>query len=51
MSKVIRTIPEPNKTVNVGFADGHVTRKKADDLFVEKAADAYMNRSPLWLPK
>src|SRR4030042_230081 len=41
----------PNKTVNVGFADGHVTRKKADDLFVEKAADAYMNRSPLWLPK
>jgi len=41
----------PNKTVNVGFADGHVARKKADDLFVEKATDAYTNRSPLWLPE
>ncbi|MHC4203296.1 MAG: type II secretion system protein [Planctomycetota bacterium] len=41
----------PNKTVNVGFADGTVARKKADDLFVEKADDTYINRSPLWLPK
>ncbi len=41
----------PNKTVNVGFADGHVARKKADDLFVEKAADTYTNKSPLWSPK
>ena len=41
----------PNKTVNVGFADGTVTRKKADDLFVEKSGDTYINRSPLWLPK
>jgi prepilin-type processing-associated H-X9-DG protein len=41
----------PNKTVNVGFADGHVARKKADDLFVEKTADAYTNRSPLWIPE
>jgi len=41
----------PNKTVNVGFADGHVSRKKADDLFVEKIAKDYKNKSPLWLPK
>jgi prepilin-type processing-associated H-X9-DG protein/prepilin-type N-terminal cleavage/methylation domain-containing protein len=41
----------PNKTVNVGFADGHVARKKADDLFVEKAEDVYTNRIPLWLPE
>ena len=41
----------PNKTVNVGFADGHVARKKADDLFIEKAADTYTNKIPLWSPK
>jgi prepilin-type processing-associated H-X9-DG protein len=41
----------PNKTVNVGFVDGHVSREKADDLFVEKAGDTYKNIRPLWLPK
>ena len=41
----------PNKTVNVGFADGHISRTKADDLFVEKTNGSYKNRSPLWLPK
>jgi prepilin-type N-terminal cleavage/methylation domain-containing protein/prepilin-type processing-associated H-X9-DG protein len=41
----------PDRTVNVGFAGGHVTRKKADDLSVEKTGDTYRNRSPLWLPK
>jgi len=41
----------PNRTVNIGFADGHSERIKADDLFVEKSADAYTNRSPLWSPK
>lgn len=41
----------PNKSVNVGFADGHVSRKKADDLFVEKTDTSYKNRFPLWLPK
>jgi prepilin-type N-terminal cleavage/methylation domain-containing protein/prepilin-type processing-associated H-X9-DG protein len=41
----------PNKTVNVGFADGHVNRRRADDLFVEKTNDGYKNRFPLWLPK
>ncbi len=42
----------PNKTVNVGFADGHVNpnRMKADDLFVEKTDAGYKNRFPLWLP-
>jgi len=41
----------PNKTVNVGFADGHVSCTKADELLVEKTGDTYKNRSPLWLPK
>jgi len=40
----------PNKTVNVGFADGHVSRTKADELFVEKIDAGYKNRFPLWLP-
>lgn len=39
-----------NKTVNVGFADGHVNRTKADDLFVEKTGSDYKNKSPLWVP-
>jgi len=41
----------PNRTVNVGFVDGHVSRTKADDLFVEKTSDGYTNKSPLWVPK
>ncbi len=41
----------PKKTVNVGFVDGHMSRKKADDLFVEKMGDGYKNKSPLWVPK
>jgi prepilin-type processing-associated H-X9-DG protein len=41
----------PNKTVNVGFADGHVNRTKADNLFVEKIGSDYKNKSPLWVPK
>jgi prepilin-type N-terminal cleavage/methylation domain-containing protein/prepilin-type processing-associated H-X9-DG protein len=41
----------PNRTVNVGFADGHAKRAKADDLFVEKTDDGYRNQSPLWVPK
>lgn len=41
----------PNKTVNVGFADGHIARKIADDLLVEKQDDDYTNRSPLWSPE
>ena len=41
----------PNKTVNVSFVDGHLTRIRADDLFVEKIVDEYKNKSPLWQPK
>ncbi len=41
----------PNKTVNVGFADGHVVRRKAQELFVEKTAEGYKNQVPLWTPK
>lgn len=40
-----------NKTVNVGFADGHSERRRAIDLFIEKTDDTYMNKSPLWVPK
>jgi prepilin-type N-terminal cleavage/methylation domain-containing protein/prepilin-type processing-associated H-X9-DG protein len=41
----------PNKTVNVGFADNHVSTLKARELFVEKTTDGYVNRRPLWSPK
>lgn len=41
----------PKKTVNTGFVDGHVSRTKADDLFVKKTDSDYKNKSPLWVPK
>ena len=41
----------PQMTVNVGFADGHVSRTKAEDLLVKKTSDGhYENRFPLWTP-
>jgi prepilin-type processing-associated H-X9-DG protein/prepilin-type N-terminal cleavage/methylation domain-containing protein len=41
----------PNKTVNVGYVDGHAESKPADDLLVEKAGEnQYDNLSPLWEP-
>jgi prepilin-type N-terminal cleavage/methylation domain-containing protein/prepilin-type processing-associated H-X9-DG protein len=40
----------PGKTINAGFADGHISCKKADDLLVEKTNDGYKNRCPLWVP-
>ena len=40
----------PNKTVNVGFADGHAHRMKAEELFVESSVDEY-KYAPLWVPK
>ncbi|MBA7664158.1 hypothetical protein ES703_72213 [subsurface metagenome] len=40
-----------NKSVNVGFVDGHAGRVKADALFVEETDGSYINRSPLWLPR
>lgn len=40
-----------NRTVNVGFVDGSVSRLKADDLFVEEIESRYSNRYPLWQPE
>jgi prepilin-type N-terminal cleavage/methylation domain-containing protein/prepilin-type processing-associated H-X9-DG protein len=37
----------PNKTVNVGFADGHTECRKASELLVEKTEAGYTN-SLLW---
>jgi prepilin-type N-terminal cleavage/methylation domain-containing protein/prepilin-type processing-associated H-X9-DG protein len=39
------------KTVNIGFVDGSVRKKKAEDLLVEKTAEGYKNQKPLWIPK
>lgn len=39
-----------NKTVNIGFVDGHFTREKADNLLVEKMGETYTNKVPLWQP-
>jgi prepilin-type processing-associated H-X9-DG protein/prepilin-type N-terminal cleavage/methylation domain-containing protein len=41
----------PNKTVNIGFVDGHVARRKASDLLVEKVGEDDYDYSPLWGPK
>ena len=41
----------PNKTINIGFLDGHVSRNSADDVLVEKSSDRYKNLVPLWGPK
>jgi prepilin-type N-terminal cleavage/methylation domain-containing protein/prepilin-type processing-associated H-X9-DG protein len=41
----------PNKTVNIGFLDGHVARKKAIDLVVRKLGEGNYDYSPLWGPK
>lgn len=41
----------PDRTVNVGFVDGHADRKKAEDLLVRGSGAIYQNRHPLWLPK
>jgi len=40
-----------NKTVNVGFVDGHVGCAQADDFCVKKADEGYKNLRPLWLPR
>jgi prepilin-type N-terminal cleavage/methylation domain-containing protein/prepilin-type processing-associated H-X9-DG protein len=41
----------PNKTVNIGLVDGHVARRKADDLLVEKAGEDDYDYRPRWGPK
>ena len=40
-----------NKSINVGFVDGHVSCLNADELLVEEIEGEYSNRSPLWQPK
>ena len=40
----------PNKTINIGFVDGHVAQVKAGDLFVKKNGSGYVNLYPLWIP-
>lgn len=44
-----------NKTVNVGFADGHVDRMEASALEVKTTGESdekmYHNRTPLWEPR
>jgi prepilin-type processing-associated H-X9-DG protein len=38
----------PQRTVNVGFADGHTERVEAEKLRVTKQGEKYRNSSPLW---
>jgi prepilin-type processing-associated H-X9-DG protein/prepilin-type N-terminal cleavage/methylation domain-containing protein len=38
----------PNKTVNIGFADGHAELKPARDLLVEKGKDGAYSNMALW---
>jgi prepilin-type N-terminal cleavage/methylation domain-containing protein/prepilin-type processing-associated H-X9-DG protein len=40
----------PHKNVNVGYADGHVSRVQADELLVDKTGDDEWDASPLWRP-
>ncbi len=40
-----------DKTVNVGFVDGHVAKTKASELLVEKTGEDQWNNSPLWRPR
>jgi prepilin-type processing-associated H-X9-DG protein len=39
------------KTVNIGFLDGHVELKRADNVLVEKNLEGYKNLVPLWRPE
>lgn len=41
----------PNKTVNVGFADGHLRKVKADELLADKAINPFTSPGPFWLPE
>ena len=41
----------PNRNVNVGLADGHISKVPADSLMVEKVTDGYRNVNLLWVPK
>lgn len=39
----------PNRTVNVSFLDGHIERRDANDLLVEKVDESW-DKTPLWSP-
>ncbi len=41
----------PDKTVNIGFVDGHVDRRQADELRVEQTGEGEWSNSPLWRPQ
>jgi prepilin-type processing-associated H-X9-DG protein len=41
----------PNKTVNIGFVDGHLRKVKADELLAEKTINPYTSPGPFWLPQ
>jgi prepilin-type processing-associated H-X9-DG protein len=41
----------PNRTVNIGYLDGHVEPTRADDVLVEKNSEGYKNLVPLWRPE
>ena len=41
----------PNRTVNVGFVGGNVSRRQANELFVERSFDGYKDKIPLWTPE
>lgn len=38
----------PNKTINVGYVDGHVANISAEETRVDKEGDSYRNVSPFW---
>ena len=41
----------PNRIANVGFVDGHIEVRKADELLVNKHQGQYENLSPIWSAK
>ena len=41
----------PNKTINVGYVDGHIDRIPAEETLVEQDVSTYTNTYPFWEPK
>ena len=41
----------PNKTVNVGFVDGHVSRVKAEELLTDSKGNTSEDSDVKWKPK
>lgn len=40
-----------NKTVNIGFVDGHVKREDADECLIKKTQKELVYKTSLWSPK